>query len=65
MGLREVFPQWAISYSPFFRVWIARKDDATIRQNTAALLFFALTLIERNERRARPDGPPWPGTPAS
>ena len=47
MGLRAAFPHWNISYSPSFRAWTARNDDATICQNTPALLWFALTLIER------------------
>ena len=52
------------------RTWLATaafftRRVATKLSATAALLFVALTLIERNERRARPDGPPWPGTPAS
>ena len=51
--LRETFPQWAISYAPFPRIWTARKDGATICQNTAALLCIALILIERKERQAR------------
>ena len=51
-----MFPQWAISYSPFSRAWTARKDGATICQNTAALLCVALLLIERKERQAR-NGP--------
>ena len=33
-GLRQVFPHWAISYSPFSRAWTARKDGATICQNS-------------------------------
>ena len=65
MGLRDAFPQWAISYSPSFRAWIARKDGATICENSAALLCLALALAERQERRARYgpgwDWPPWPG----
>ena len=59
MGLREVFPQWAISYSPFPRAWIARKDGATICQNSPALLCVALLLIEQKERQAR-HGRDWP-----
>ena len=66
-GLRDAFPHWAISYSPFSRTWTARKDGATICQNTPALLYFA--LIERKQRRARHgpgwDWPPWPGTSPS
>ena len=66
IGLRDAFPQWAISYAPFPRAWTARKDGATICQNTPALLYFALTLIERKERQARHapgrGWPPWPGT---
>ena len=58
-GLRQVFPQWAISYSPFSRAWIARKDGATICQNSAALLFIALLLIEGKQRQAR-RGRDWP-----
>ena len=58
-GLREVFPQWAISYSPFYRAWTARKDGATICQNSAALLCVALLLIEQKERQAR-HGRDWP-----
>ena len=56
--LRETFPQWAISYAPFPRAWTARKDGATICQNTAALLCIALIRIERKERQAR-NGPGW------
>ena len=41
MGLRAVFPHWAISYSPFSRAWTARKDGATICENSAALLCIA------------------------
>ncbi len=60
-GLRDAFPQWAISYAPFSRAWTARKDGATICQNTPALLCFALTLIERKQRRARHGpGRDWP-----
>ena len=55
-GLREVFPQWAISYSPFSRAWIARKDGATICQGSAALLCIALLLIDG--RNARPGAAP-------
>ena len=59
--LREAFPQWAISYVPFPRAWTARKDGATICQNSAALLCLALALIERKERRARHGpGRDWP-----
>ena len=58
MGLRAAFPHWNISYSPFSRAWTARKDGATICQNTPALLCIALTLIERKERQAR-NGPGW------
>ena len=65
--LREAFPQWAISYVPFPRAWTARKDGATICQNSAALLCIALALIERKERRARHgparDWPPGDSTP--
>ena len=63
MGLRATFPHWNISYSPSFRTWTARNDDTTIRQNTPALLWFALTLIERKQRRARhgPGRDPTPG----
>ena len=61
MGLRAAFPHWNISYSPSFRAWTARNDDATICQNTPALLCIALALIERRQRRARhgpgADGP--------
>jgi hypothetical protein len=53
MGLRATFPHWNISYSPFFRAWTARNDDATICQGTPALLWFALTLTERKQRQAR------------
>ena len=64
MGLRAAFPHWNISYSPSFRAWTARNDNATIRQNTPALLCFALALIERRQRQARhgpgADGPPVP-----
>ena len=45
MGLRATFPRWNISYSPSFRAWTARNDDATICQNTPALLCIALALI--------------------
>ena len=59
--MREVFPQWAISYSPFSRAWIARKDGATICQGSAALLFVALLLIDGKERQARRGpGGDWP-----
>ena len=63
MGLRQVFPQWAISYSPFSRAWTARNDDATICQNSAALLCAALMLAERKQRQAQPgrDRPPGSG----
>ena len=63
MGLRATFPHWNISYSPSFRAWTARNDDATICQNTPALLAIALALIERTRTPgpARPRrGPdPW------
>ena len=60
-GLRDAFPQWAISYAPFSRIWTARKRGATICQNTPALLCVALTLIERKQRRARHGpGRDWP-----
>ena len=56
-----MFPQWAISYAPFSRAWIARKDGATICQNSAALLCVALMLTERRERQARHGpGRDWP-----
>ncbi len=59
--LRQAFPQWAISYAPFPRAWTARKDGATICQNSAALLCLALALIERKQRRARySPGSDWP-----
>ncbi len=62
MGLRAAFPQWAISYSPSFRAWTARKDGATICENSPALLCIALAQIERRQRQARhgpgSDGPP-------
>ena len=61
MGLRATFPHWNISYSPSFRAWTARNDDATICQNTPALLWFALTLIERRARH----GPGRDQTPGS
>ena len=65
MGLRAAFPHWNISYSPSFRAWTARKDDATICQNSPALLCIALALIERRQRQARhgpgADGPPGSG----
>jgi hypothetical protein len=68
-GLREAFPQGAISYAPFSRAWTARKDGATICQSTPALLCFALTLIERKQRRTRHgpgrDGPPGDNAPPS
>ena len=64
MGLRAAFPHWNISYSPSFRAWTARNDDATIRQNTPALLAIALALIERRQRRAR-HGPGADGRPGS
>ncbi len=59
-GLREVFPHWAISYSPFSRAWTARKDGATICQNSAALLCIALLLIEGRQRQARRGRRDWP-----
>ena len=58
-GLRQVFPHWAISYSPFSRAWTARKDGATICQNSPALLFIALLLAEGKQRQAR-RGRDWP-----
>ena len=58
-GLRQAFPHWAISYSPFSRAWTARKDGATICQNSAALLCVALMLIEGKQRQAR-RGRDWP-----
>jgi len=51
-GMREVFPQWAISYSPFSRAWIARNDGATICQGSAALLCIALLLIDGRHPRS-------------
>ena len=59
MGLRQVFPQWAISYSPFSRAWTARNDDTTICQNSPALLCAALMLAERKQRQTR-HGRDWP-----
>ena len=64
MGLRQLFPQWAISYAPFSRAWTARNDDTTIRQNSAALLCAALMLAERKQRQAR-HGPGTDGRPDS
>ena len=61
--LREAFPQWAISYAPFSGAWTARKDGATICQNSPALLCLALALIERKERQAR-HGPGWDWPPS-
>ena len=61
MGLRATFPHWNISYSPSFRAWTARNDDTTIRRNTPALLWFALTLIERRARHG-PGQDPTPGS---
>jgi hypothetical protein len=65
MGLRAAFPHWNISYSPSFRAWTARNDDATVRQGTPALLWVALTLNGRKQRRAGhgpgADGPPGSG----
>ena len=66
MRLRDAFPHWVISYSPQTRAWIARKDGATICENSAALLCIALTLIERKERQSQHgpgrDRPPWDDT---
>jgi len=68
-GLRGAFWQWAISYWPQTRAWIARKDGATICQNSAAFLCIALVLIERRERQARYGPgwawPPWGNMPSS
>jgi hypothetical protein len=64
MGLRATFPHWNISYSPSFRAWTARNDDATICQKTPALLCAALLLAERTLRQPRHGtagtGPPDP-----
>ena len=65
LHLRDAFPRWDISYSPQSRAWIARGQTGTICVNSAALLWVALMLIERGQRRAGngpgPDGPPWTG----
>ena len=67
--LRGAFRQWAISYGRQTRAWMARKDGATICQNSAALLCIALVLIERRERQARHGPgwawPPWGNMPSS
>ena len=62
MGLRAAFPHWDISYSPSFRAWTARNDDATICENSPALLCIALAQIERRQRQAR-RGPGWDWPP--
>ena len=52
-GLRDTFPQWAISYSPQTCAWTARNGSGTICQNSPALLCIALARIERRQRQAR------------
>jgi hypothetical protein len=59
--MRRTFPRWAISYSCTTRAWIARAQNKTIAENSPALLYIALILIERQQRRpARGPVADWP-----
>ena len=50
--LRQLFPDWTITYSPQTRVWVAQTSHATICENSMVLVCIALTRIEQKRKEA-------------
>ncbi len=63
--LRAMFPGWDIEYCDPIRGWIARRNGASIWENSALDIRLALTLIEQKQDHGTgtPEGPQPPDGP--